>query len=496
MIKEVFLGSAIAVMIFLLVLGYNIVPVLLILGLGVFIFIMADKKGLSTGNQFGGYVQPVNFTFDDIGGQAPAKQELKEALDFILHAKEITTMGIRPLKGILLTGPPGTGKTLLAKAAAAYTHSLFLATSGSEFIEVYAGVGAQRVRQLFRTAKEKAQKEKKDGAILFIDEIDVLASKRGSNNGHMEYDQTLNQLLVEMDGLRQDEKTHILVIGATNRDDMLDQALLRPGRFDRLVRVDLPDKEGRHSILKLHCRNKPLAADVNLEKIAQESYGFSGAHLESVTNEAAILALREQAEEIAMIHFKEAVDKVIMGEKMDRKPGVEERYRIAVHETGHALVSELIRPGSVSHLTITNRGRALGYMRQVPEDDQYLYTREYLEKQIRVFLAGAVSEDLILESRSTGASGDFDQAVQVARQIINAGLSPLGVVCAEIISNEVLHKEVQDIIKEQDAVVVNILTEKRMVLEKIAGRLLDQEYLSGDNIRAYLDSHEMAAVAG
>jgi vesicle-fusing ATPase len=262
------------------------------------------------------------------------------------------------------------------------------------------------------------------------------------------------------------------------------------------VRVDLPDKEGRHSILKLHCRNKPLAADVNLEKIAQESYGFSGAHLESVTNEAAILALREQAEEIAMIHFKEAVDKVIMGEKMDRKPGVEERYRIAVHETGHALVSELIRPGSVSHLTITNRGRALGYMRQVPEDDQYLYTREYLEKQIRVFLAGAVSEDLILESRSTGASGDFDQAVQVARQIINAGLSPLGVVCDEIISNEVLHKEVQDIIKEQDAVVVNILTEKRMVLEKIAGRLLDQEYLSGDNIRAYLDSHEMAAVAG
>jgi ATP-dependent metalloprotease FtsH len=491
LIKELCLGASIAVLIFLILMGQNIIPILLLAGLGFFLFMLMDKKGLVTSSQFTGYSSQVDFTFDDIGGQAPAKQELKEALDFVLHAGKITEMGIRPLKGILLTGPPGTGKTLLAKAAAAYTRSVFMATSGSEFIEVYAGVGAQRVRQLFKAAKERATKEKKDGAIIFVDEIDVLGSQRGSHTGHMEYDQTLNQLLVEMDGVKNDDDVCILVMGATNRDDMLDPALLRPGRFDRIVRVDLPDKAARLHILEIHCRNKPLADDVSLDDIAQESFGFSGAHLESVANEAAILALREKSPLIHQHHFKEAVDKVMMGEKLDRKPRDDERYRIAVHETGHALLSELNRPGSVSHITVTTRGKALGYMRAVPEDDLYLYTRDFLEQQIQICVAGAVAEKIVLNSQSTGASNDFNEAVKCARQIITAGLSSLGVIWEEIIPQECYHQEIQEIISQQKNIVEKILDSKLEVLIKIAQLLVDEEYLSGDGLREMIRGREV-----
>ncbi len=481
------MGTSLAVLIFLIMLGYNVLPLLLLAGLGIFLYLLIERKGFAGGSSYAGYAQQVDFTFDDIGGQAPAKQELKEALDFVLHANRISEMGIRPLKGILLTGPPGTGKTLLAKAAAAYTHSIFLATSGSEFIEVFAGVGAQRVRQLFKTAKERALREKKNGAILFIDEIEVLGNRRGTHAGHLEYDQTLNQLLVEMDGLRNDDRVKILVIGATNREDMLDPALLRPGRFDRIVRVDLPDKAARLHILKLHCRNKPLADDVDLEKIAQESFGFSGAHLESVANEAAILALRENSPRIYQRHFKEAVDKVMMGEKLDRKPSREELYRIAVHETGHAIVSEVLRPGSVSHLTVTTRGRALGYMRQIPEDDLYLYTKDYLEKQIQVYLAGAVAENILLDSQSTGSTSDFQQAVQVARQIIIAGLSPLGIVWEEILPKDVFHQTIQEILQQQKKEAEKILEAHLETLKKIAQMLLEHEYLGGQTLRDLLE---------
>lgn len=460
-------------------------------GLGIFLYFLIDRKGIigNASSHYSGYVQNAKFTFDDIGGQDAAKQELKEALDFVIYANKISEMGIRPLKGILLTGPPGTGKTLLAKAAASYTNSIFIAASGSEFIEVYAGVGAQRVRQIFKTAKERALKEKKEGAIIFIDEIEVLGNRRGSHAGHLEYDQTLNQLLVEMDGLR-DDRVKILVIGATNRDDMLDPALLRPGRFDRVVHVDLPDKTARYHILKLHCRNKPLGEDVDLEKIAQESFGFSGAHLESVANEAAILALRENSQRIYQRHFKEAVDKVMMGEKLERKPSKEELYRISVHETGHAIVSEVLRPGSVSHLTITTRGRALGYMRQIPEDDLYLYTKDYLEKQIQVLLGGAVAESILLDTRSTGSTSDFNQAVQIARQIVTAGLSSLGVICEEMIPNDVFHKTIQDIIGEQEKAVEELLLSKLNVLKKAAQMLLEQEYVSGNKLRYFLSQEQ------
>jgi vesicle-fusing ATPase len=490
LIKEICLGAVLAVLAFLTILGYNVLPLLLLGGLGVFLFLMVERKGLGGLNASSGgteYVQPANFTFDDIGGQASAKQELQEALDFVLHTSKIVKMGIRPLKGILLTGPPGTGKTLLAKAAAAYTNSVFMAASGSDFIEVYAGVGAQRVRQLFKTARERAVKEKKGGAVIFVDEIDVLGSKRGTHTGHMEYEQTLNQLLVEMDGLRGDEQARLLVIGATNRQDMLDPALLRPGRFDRIVSVDLPDKAARCSILKLHCKNKPLQEDVDLDQIAQESFGFSGAHLESVANEAAILALRENQPAISGRHFKEAVDKVMMGEKLDRKPNQDEIYRIAVHESGHAMISELLRPGSVSHLTVTNRGRALGYMRQVPEDDLYLYTREFLEKQIQVCLGGAVAESAVLGNRSTGSTGDFNQAVQTARQIVSAGLSPLGIVCEEILSKDTQHQTVQEIIGQQEQAVTGMLNIYLDTLKEIAGLLIEQETITGSTLQEYVE---------
>lgn len=486
-IKEICLGSAMAVVVFLFFVGYNVFPLLVLGGLGCLLYFLVEKKSGWSGSQHSFYKGSDDFSFDDIGGQAPAKQELLEALNFALHADKTAKMGIRPLKGILLTGPPGTGKTLLAKAAANYIDSVFLSASGSEFIEVFAGVGAQRIRQLFRSAREQALRAKKAGAVIFIDEIDVLGSRRGTHAGHMEYEQTLNQLLVEMDGLKSDDRVKILVIGATNREDMLDPALLRPGRFDRIVRVDLPDKEARLQILKLHCRNKPLAEDVDLEKIARESFGFSGAHLESVANEAAILALRENSPKIHQRHFQEAVDKVMMGEKLDKKPGKEELYRIAVHETGHAVVGELLRPGSVSHLTVTSRGRALGYMRQIPENDLYLYTLDYLEKQIQVFLAGAVAEKIILGSQSTGATSDFRQAVHVARQIISAGLSPLGVVCEDVLPEKLFHETIQGIIKKQEQEVEAILLPRAEVLEKVAHILLDREYISGAELRAFLE---------
>lgn len=484
LIKELGLGVLLALVIFLAYRGYDVTPLLVMAIFGGVLYYVAESRGLFKS------IEPLDMknggqetTFDDIGGQGAAIKELQEALDFIKEREKIKKLGIRPLKGILLTGPPGTGKTLMARAAASYTDAAFLAVSGSEFIEMYAGIGAQRVRKLFRSAREKARRLGKSHAIIFIDEIDVLGGRRGQYSGHMEYDQTLNQLLVEMDGIRADDEIRLLVIGATNRIDMLDPALLRPGRFDRVVRVDLPDREGRLQILKIHTRNKPLADDVNLEDVARETFGFSGAQLESVTNEAAIYAFREGAEAICARHFKEAIEKVIMGERLDRRPAEEELERIAIHETGHALVSELLRPGSVTVLTITPRGSALGYMRQAPADDPYLYTREYIENQIAIMVAGAVAEEVILGGRSTGAANDFNQAVAAARKLIFSGLSSLGVVDEESLPDGPLHREISRIIKTQEERVVYFITEYREKIIQASEKLLEKERLSGDDFR-------------
>ncbi|HHW98614.1 MAG TPA: AAA family ATPase, partial [Firmicutes bacterium] len=373
-----------------MLIGINVIPFVLFLG---FVYFLTNHLGVNSlrgkaGTLISAVTKEQLISFDDIGGQAVAKQELLEALDFVNQHQDAKRLGIRPLKGLLLSGPPGTGKTLLAKAAAAYTDSVFIAASGSEFVEMYAGVGAQRVRQLFEQAKTAARKQSKSKAIIFIDEIDVLGGQRGKHSSHLEYDQTLNQLLVEMDGLSNTSDIQILVIGATNRPDLLDGALLRPGRFDRLVKVDLPEKEARLQILQVHTRNKPLAPDIDLAQLAQETYGFSGAHLESLANEAAILAMREGAAHIEQRHFLQSIDKVMLGEQQERRPPLEEQQRISLHEAGHALVAEHVRPGSVATVTILSRGDTLGYVRQTVDDAAvYLQTEEQIRQQLWVLLA-------------------------------------------------------------------------------------------------------------
>lgn len=421
-------------------------------------------------------------TFDDVGGQDTAIRELKESLEFILRPKAIVDMGIRPLKGILLVGPPGTGKTLLAKAAANYTSSSFVAVSGSEFIEMYAGVGAKRVRQVFAEARKKAKREGKKSAIIFIDELEILGAKRGRHQSHLEYDQTLNQLLVEMDGLSEDEETRILVIGATNRADMLDPALTRPGRFDRQVMVGLPDKAGRIKILKIHTRNKPLAPDVSLEELGKATFGFSGAQLESLANEAAILALRDNASHISRRYFLEAIDKVMLGEKMDRRPAKDEMWRVCVHESGHAVATELIRPGSVVSLTIVPRGQALGFMRKnAGEHDKYLYTLKDLKDEITVALAGAVSEDVLLGGRSTGAKNDFAQAWNMAKEIVKSGMSDLGVIAEEEVPSDLFFQECKKIIRAMEAETRDLVEENKARIMRVAGRLREEETLDRES---------------
>lgn len=431
-------------------------------------------------------------SFEEIGGQESAKKELIEALEFVKDIHGVKHMGIRAIKGILLSGPPGTGKTMLAKAAACYTESIFVAASGSEFIEMYAGLGAKRVRNLFKEARQSARKNGKKSVIIFIDEIDVLGSKRGQVSSHMEYDQTLNQLLVEMDGLSIDDEIQILVMAATNREEVLDPALLRPGRFDRIVKVDLPDKDGRLKILRIHTKNKPLADDVNLEQIARETFRFSGAHLENLTNEAAILAFRENSMVIKMEHFMEAIDKVIMGEKLDRKPNRQEMKRIAVHETGHALVGEIMNPGSVAAITITSRGKALGYVRHNPEDDIYLMTKDYIEKQINVAIAGSIAEDILLKDRSTGACNDFEQAVKYAKTMLAAGMTELGVVDESTLPKEILYQEISKILSNSEKIVREILEKHLELLEQISEELIISESFSGEKLRELISLYKVA----
>lgn len=488
MSKEAGIGIGLAVLIFLFVEGINLIPFAL---LGLLIFFLLRNTGVpGLDRRFvpvtqGGPGIP-GVTFEDVGGQGAAKKELLEALEFISNQDTVKHLGIRPLKGLLLTGPPGTGKTLLAKAAANYTCSVFMAASGSEFIEVYAGVGAQRVRELFRKARETARREGKQSAIVFVDEIEVMGGRRGQHQSHLEYDQTLNQLLVEMDGLSVDDEVRVLVVGATNRADLLDEALVRPGRFDRIVRVELPDREGRRQILELHTRNKPLADDVDLDRVARETFGFSGAHLESLANEAAILAMRTGEDRIGQPYFIEAIDKVIMGEKLDRRPNREERYRISVHEAGHALVGEILRPGSVSSVTVASRGAALGFVRQSPQDDMYLYTRDYIEDEVGRCLAGAIAEELVLGGRSTGAAADYRQAVELIRSLIFAGMSRLGVVSEETIPDTLLHRVCGEIAAAQEERVGRLLNANTETLKGFADRLMERESLSGSELRGFL----------
>lgn len=483
--KWVLGGVTLGAMIFLLTLGIDLLPVVLLVALLAVVLNAPALKGLTRN-----FAQPVRassgglISFQDIGGQTSAKQELVEALDFLQDPEAVEELGIRPLKGILLTGPPGTGKTLLARAAAQYTGSTFLAAAGSEFIEMYAGVGAQRVRDLFNRARQLSREQSRQAAIIFIDEIEVLGGKRGQNQGHLEYDQTINQLLVEMDGLRSaKDDVQVLVMAATNRADLLDDALMRPGRFDRIVRVELPDRAARREILELHTRKKPLADDVNLDRVARETFGFSGAHLESLTNEAAIIAMRSGLRKVQQANFIEAVDKVMLGEKLDRRPSREELERVALHESGHALVAEVLRPGSVASITITSRGGALGYVRQAPQDDRYLHTKQEIEDDIAVALAGMVSEELTLGGRSTGALQDFEQAFERGRLLIFSGMSPLGVVSEDTLPESDLHLALTQVVHEVETKVRELLLAHVEDLRASAARLCDAERLGGAELR-------------
>ncbi len=484
MIRELLLGGAGGVLGFLIYQGYNVYPALFLLG-ALLVFSQAPGfKGLiGRKAAIGAAPGTLQITFGDIGGQATAKRELVEALNFVAKHEEVKKYGIKPLKGILLTGPPGTGKTLLAKASASYCESGFLAASGSEFIEMYAGVGAQRVRDLFKKARELARSQKRSSALIFIDEIEVLGGKRGKHQSHMEYDQTLNQLLVEMDGINPDEDVKVLVVGATNRSDLMDPALLRPGRFDRIVNVDLPDREGRLAILQLHIRGKPVDPELDLDLVARDTFGFSGAHLESLCNEAAILAMREDSPIIRQNHLVEAIDKVILGERLDRRPNPSERERVAVHEAGHALIGEIANPGSVASITVSPRGNALGYVRQSPGTDRYLYTRRAIEDQICGLLAGAVAEEIVLGDRSTGASNDFSRATELAKKIVYSGLSDLGVVDEDLIGQSEVNAEVGKLIKEQQERCRCLLEEKVEALKETAKILGEREVISGEEFR-------------
>lgn len=430
-----------------------------------------------------------NMSFECIGGQDRAKNELIEALDFLIRPDDIRKFGIRPMKGVLLTGPPGTGKTLMAKAAANYADAVFIGVSGSEFVEMYVGVGAGRVRALFKEARQRARKEKKQNAVIFIDEIDVIGGKREGGQ-QKEYDQTLNQLLTEMDGLYVDQSPHILVMAATNRKEILDSALLRPGRFDRHIQVDMPDKKGRKHILELHAANKQLADEVSLDRIADETFGFSGAQLESVLNEAAIYAMREQRETITMGHISLAIDKALMGEKIDRETNEEERRRVAIHELGHAIIAELMRPGSVSQVALGPRGQALGYVRHQPQGDRYLYTKPFLEDQIMIALGGSAAEELFYGNRSTGSQGDFDQALHIMETMVNAGLTNLGIVRLEHLSSEALTKETQAIMEDLTYRTRELLEQHRDTFERCLQRLLEEELVNGDTFRYLLGNKE------
>jgi ATP-dependent metalloprotease FtsH len=482
--KEVLIGLIPSVIAFLLFMGVNVIPFVLA-GAIVFALIYATRMRNNMGfaaDQRKRSQKPEFLTFDDIGGQERAKHELKEALDFLIHQDEVKKFGIRPLKGILLTGPPGTGKTLMAKAAAHYTNSVFVSATGSEFVEMYVGVGASRIRDLFKDARQKAAKENKSSAIIFIDEIDVIGGKRDGGQ-HREYDQTLNQLLTEMDGMHTSDNPRILVMAATNRKEMLDSALLRPGRFDRHIQVDLPDKKGRLHVLRIHAKNKPIADTVSLDHVASETFGFSGAQLESVMNEAAIYAMRDGEALIGQKHLSMAIDKVMMGEKTDREATAEERKRVALHELGHAIVAETMNPGSVSMVSLSPRGQALGYVRHNPQRDQYLYTKEELEAQIMIALGGAVAEEMFYGCRSTGSRNDFEQALHLVRTMIDSGLTSLGIVDRQIVLKEELMKVNAEIMEQLQQKTRELLEQYREVFERSLDILISEEVLSGEQFR-------------
>jgi cell division protease FtsH len=447
-------------------------------------------------------------TFDDVAGIEESKYELEEIIHFLRDPKKFTRLGGRIPKGVLLMGPPGTGKTLLAKAVAGEAGVPFFSISGSDFVEMFVGVGASRVRDLFEQGKKNAP------CIIFIDEIDAVGRHRGAGmgGGHDEREQTLNQLLVEMDGF--DSNSGVIIVAATNRPDVLDPALLRPGRFDRRVVVQAPDLRGRHEILKVHTRKVPLSPNVDLEKIARGTPGFAGADLENLVNEAALVAARKTRELVEMFDFEWAKDKVIMGaERRGMMMGKDELYTTAVHEAGHALVAAHVENSDPLHkVTIVPRGRALGVTQQLPERDVYSHTSRYLLDRVAIMFGGRIAEDMVFGDITTGASNDIQQATGLARRMVcEWGMSELGPIRFGREQGEVflgrdlaqtssdfsestavqVDNEIRRIVDASYKRAESILTEHREQLMRLADALMQYETLDGDEVSWVLEGKDL-----
>jgi cell division protease FtsH len=448
-------------------------------------------------------MQQKKVTFKDVAGVDEAKEELREIIEFLREAQKFQKLGGRIPKGVLLVGPPGTGKTLLARAVAGEANVPFFSISGSDFVEMFVGVGASRVRDLFEQGKKNAP------CIIFIDEIDAVGRHRGAGlgGGHDEREQTLNQLLVEMDGFESNEG--VILIAATNRPDVLDPALLRPGRFDRRVVVPRPDVRGREEILRVHTRKIPLNDDVDLSVLARGTPGFSGADLANLVNEAALNAARQNRKTVMMYDFELAKDKVLMG--AERKSMIlsdEEKKMTAFHEAGHALVAAMMKHSDPLHkVTIIPRGMALGVTMQLPIDDKHTYSREYLETRIAIMMGGRVAEELFLNQMTTGAGNDIEQATELARKMVcEWGMSDLGPLTFGkkeeqiFLGREIaqhrdysedtaikIDQEVRRIVDNGYKGAVDILSANREILSRIANALLEREVLDANEIQMLIE---------
>ena len=476
-------------------------PIILLAGVTICVFTRQLGKGgksMDFGKSRAKLVEESKATFKDVAGLTEEKEEVQELIDFLKNPKKFTSMGARIPKGVLLVGPPGTGKTLLARAVAGEAKVPFYYISGSDFVELFVGIGASRVRDMFRQAKMNAP------CLIFIDEIDAVGRQRGTGlgGGHDEREQTLNQLLTEMDGFGANEG--IIIIAATNRPDVLDPALLRPGRFDRQVTVSLPDKNARLEILKVHAKNKTLAKNITLEYLAKRTPGFSGADLENLLNEAALLAVRRNKKEITMAEIDEATDRVLMGPaKVTKKYTDKEKKLVAFHEAGHAVMGlKLDGANEVQKITIIPRGHAGGYTMMTPKEESFNYTKNELLESICGLLGGRVAEEVTFGEITTGAHDDFKKATKIARSMVTEyGMSSLGPMMLEEpdgntflgrdytknrnISDTVAHEideEMRSIIEDCYQKTKKIITENKDLLSLIANTLLEEETITKEEI--------------
>jgi len=488
----------------LVALAVNALPLVLLVGLMLYMGRQMQQGqqsalgfGRSRARVYNAEKPPV--TFSDVAGEDEAKGELSEVVDFLKNPSRFHSVGAKLPHGVLLIGPPGTGKTLLARAVAGEAGVPFFSISASEFVELFVGVGASRVRDLFEQAKQNSP------SIVFVDELDAVGRQRGAGvgGGNDEREQTLNQLLVAMDGF--DERQEVVVIAATNRPDVLDPALLRPGRFDRQVTVGLPDRAGRQQILAVHARGKPIARDVDVDLIARQTPGFSGADLANLVNEAALQAARGKRSEIVMKDFEEALDKIVLGVERRHLQSEQERRVVAYHEAGHALVA-VLTPGAdpVQKVTIIPRGRALGVTSQVPTDDRLNYPRGYLLGRLAVLLGGRAAEEIVFNDPTTGAENDLEQATKLARRMVAVWgmVDEIGPVHfddgssnvflgRELVQTRTVAEEtaakldaaVAMLVRQAHDTAVGLVSTHKDALDQMAGQLLEHETITGDVVR-------------